>query len=397
MVEAENGLAIGNIVSLISRWERRGLLVERGASPAETSTNDQEITSLLTVIVQSAVARQVVLHINLQEAQVVLEVMHDTVTRGLLSDAADNTKLRRLMLKLSATRDVLPSSLFIAGIQDRDEHPVSAGGFGDVYKGVYNGGCVAMKRIRIFTGEASSSQKSKFCREALLWQTLDRHPSIVPFLGVDKHTFPLAYCMISPWMDHGTVLKYLTENGRSQVTLTQLLLQIAEGIEYLHSVSVIHGDIRGTNVLIATSSNLNSATSSAGFQACLTDFGLATVVIGEGESNAGMTSSSNRAGSLRWFAPELLSPQAFDCEKFARTTATDIYAFACVCVELHTLAPPFAKIQDPTVIIEVINGRRPERPVGMLDGIWEITSKGWASKWRERLTIQDIVRRLRGL
>ncbi|KAJ7799341.1 kinase-like domain-containing protein, partial [Mycena leptocephala] len=110
------------------------------------------------------------------------------------------------------------------------------------------------------------------------------------------------------------------------------LLQIIQGIHYLHSNSIIHGDIRGTNILIAPSLNNSNSTpsfsSTPDVHACLTDFGLATVITGDGDTDTGIPSSSNRAGSLRWFAPELLSPQ-----EFWLTRATDVYTFACVCVE----------------------------------------------------------------
>jgi serine/threonine protein kinase len=42
--------------------------------------------------------------------------------------------------------------------------------------------------------------------------------------------------------------------------------------------------------------------------------------------------STNMTRSLRWMAPELLDPT----EGVQQTYASDIYAFACVCVEVST-------------------------------------------------------------
>jgi hypothetical protein len=49
------------------------------------------------------------------------------------------------------------------------------------------------------------------CREALLWRQLN-HPHILPFLGVDAETFAPrnALCLISPWMERGTLKQYIT-------------------------------------------------------------------------------------------------------------------------------------------------------------------------------------------
>ncbi|KAJ7082108.1 Alpha/Beta hydrolase protein [Mycena epipterygia] len=55
--------------------------------------------------------------------------------------------------------------------------------------------------------------------------------------------------MVSPWMKKGTDLKYLRDHGRADVD--RLLLEIAQGLEYLHSQNIVHGDLRGTNILIS--------------------------------------------------------------------------------------------------------------------------------------------------
>ena len=42
---------------------------------------------------------------------------------------------------------------------------------------------------------------------------------------------------------------------------------------------------------------------------------------------------TNAGGSLPWMAPELLVPESFDVD-FRPTYATDMYAFACTCIEV---------------------------------------------------------------
>ena len=56
----------------------------------------------------------------------------------------------------------------------------------------------------------------QFFREALVWQHL-RHPFILPFIGIDRETFPGFLCLASPWMEHGTVVKHLKDHGRVNV------------------------------------------------------------------------------------------------------------------------------------------------------------------------------------
>jgi serine/threonine protein kinase len=106
---------------------------------------------------------------------------------------------------------------------------------------------------------------------------------------------------------------------------TRQLLEVALGLKYLHSLNIVHGDLRGSNILISDDGN-----------ACLSDFGLASP-FSDTDSTAGITASSNRAGSVRWFAPELIEPESFGCKRFMRTTASDVYAYACVCLEVISI------------------------------------------------------------
>ncbi|KAJ7920040.1 kinase-like domain-containing protein [Mycena leptocephala] len=240
---------------------------------------------------------------------------------------------------------------------------------------------VALKRIRTFTADLASHRtwrRLEFCREALVWQRL-QHRFILPLIGIDRETFPSSLCMVSPWMKHGTILKYLRARGRGD--MNRLLFEIAQGLEYLHSRNVVHGDLRGTNILISDEGS-----------ACLSDFGLAKT-ISEGDSaTVQPTSSSNHAGSTRWFAPELISPAAFGCTRFARTRASDVYAYACVCLELHTGNPPFWDIQpDMAAMLMVLAGERPERPEGMSEALWGLVTAAWAPDFRARPTIEDIM------
>ncbi|KAJ7459289.1 kinase-like domain-containing protein, partial [Mycena latifolia] len=216
------------------------------------------------------------------------------------------------------------------------------------------------------------------CREALLWQGL-QHPYIVPLLGIDHETFPSSFCMVSPWMKNGTVLKYLRDRGRGDIR--RLLLEIAQALEYLHSKNIVHGDLRGANVLISDEGS-----------ACLTDFGLATSISDvDRETETGFTSSSNRAGSMRWLAPELISPKDFDCEKFIRTTASDVYAYACLCLELHTGSPPFSDVPEAAAMHMVIAGTRPAKPEGISEELWGIVTAAWQPDFRARPSISDII------
>ncbi|KAJ7067087.1 kinase-like domain-containing protein [Mycena amicta] len=276
-------------------------------------------------------------------------------------------KLHRMIRKLSDASDRLPSSLFIQGISERGEHPVYGGGFGDIYRASYNTKPVALKLMRHFLhGLEARKGQQKLLREALVWKEL-RHPNILPFIGIDRETFPSAYCLVSPWMRNGNVLAFLQQHGHGQVIL--FLSHIAEGLKYLHSLNIVHGDLRRRQIF-----SLMTHPPPA-----VADFGLSAF----SEVTA---STSTRAGNVRWMAPELIDPDLFGT-RFMRTPQSDVFAFGCVCVELYTGRPPFADYSEGAAMLKLLAGERAPRPSGpptMPRLLWQHVLSYWAQNAQDR-------------
>ncbi|KAJ7279094.1 kinase-like domain-containing protein [Mycena rebaudengoi] len=209
---------------------------------------------------------------------------------------------------------------------ERDEEPIFGGGFANIYRALYGGKPVALKRLQTFHRGADLWKirlVQQICREALVWQSLT-HPHIVPLIGIDRESFPM-----SLW------------HGRRNVD--KLLSEIARGLQYLHSHNVVHGDLHGANILITQE-----------WSACLTDFGLTSL------TDATVASTSHRAGSLRWMAPELINPDRFGL-RFRRTPASDVYAFGSLCLELYTGLAPFPELSEAAAMFKIIDhSQRPK-------------------------------------
>ncbi|KAJ7207633.1 kinase-like domain-containing protein [Mycena pura] len=272
--------------------------------------------------------------------------------------------------------DKLPSSLFISGVTGRHEHALFGGGFGDIYQASHAGKTVALKHIRAFHRDA---EQHRFCREALVWQRL-RHPFVLEFnASIDRESFPGSLCLVAPWMENGTALSYLKDHGKANVD--KLLFEVAQGMQYLHSQNIVHGDLRGANILITHD-----------WHACLADFGLARF------SDATVaTHTSHRAGSIRWMAPELIDPGLFKMQ-FLRTPASDVYAFGCMCLELYTGRPPFIGLSETAAMLQVIRGGRPDRPTqeeqAMTAALWQFVNECWEQTSASRPSSKDVVERL---
>ncbi|KDQ55762.1 hypothetical protein JAAARDRAFT_133522 [Jaapia argillacea MUCL 33604] len=287
-------------------------------------------------------------------------------------------RIGRFLVRLSEAWNVLPSALHIGGVQLMSRDPVAGGGFADIFRGTHHETDVAIKRLRFHTFSEAKRRdvQKRLYREALVWRQ-QSHRHILPFLGIDENN---NFSLVSPWMQHGSVIHYLETLGPETVELVPILSQVAMGLEYLHEENIVHGDLRGAN--------------EAG-QARLADFGLSIFA----DSTQGAFTTSSGAGSTRWMAPELMQPRQFGYDRARRSRPSDVYAFGHVCLEIYTGQPPFFEDNsEPTVITKVLAGERPTRPTrddcygrSMSDELWRLMKLCWTHQPSERPSASKLI------
>ncbi|KAK1221566.1 Rho guanine nucleotide exchange factor [Marasmius sp. AFHP31] len=291
-----------------------------------------------------------------------------------------------MMLRLSRHSGLYPKCLTTKNVKRLSRFPVRDGGYGAVYKGSIGEQIVCLKLPKIFedTEDPEVDKLLKaYMQEAIVWRQLE-HPNLLPFIGVYYlDEAPNQLCLISPWMDRGDLTRYLKSAQNQNADIDRLLLanDVAAGLLYLHSKNIVHGDLKGPNVLI-----------NADERALIGDFGLSRVV----ETHTpGLFNSTTRAkGTIRWLSPELLKSDP-PCQTSERS---DIYAYAGVCYEIFTGKQPFFKLHDVAIYDAVVNrGERPHRPeeAGELsDPMWEIMMSCWQHDQRLRPSVDDVFARV---
>jgi hypothetical protein len=75
---------------------------------------------------------------------------------------------RSWIRKIARQTGVFPSSFVLQGVRKSIEHPVSAGGFADLYLGWYSGQEVALKVLRVFVTEENWKKKNQVCHTNLV-------------------------------------------------------------------------------------------------------------------------------------------------------------------------------------------------------------------------------------
>ncbi|CEL57197.1 Calmodulin-binding receptor-like cytoplasmic kinase 1 OS=Arabidopsis thaliana GN=CRCK1 PE=1 SV=1 [Rhizoctonia solani AG-1 IB] len=185
-------------------------------------------------------------------------------------------------------------------------YPVASGGLGDVFCGqLVDGTPVAIKTIRVYGGDSHGKYNKRAAREIHTWSKFS-HPNIVKLLGLAVYRDCLA--MVSPWASNGDLRRYLYRHQSAD--RCRLSISICAGLAYLHENKVVHGDLKGANVLIAGDGT-----------PMLADFGSSSLR----DTTLQFTRTDTQPGySLRWTAPEIIRG------KSGNTTAGDVYSLGMV-------------------------------------------------------------------
>ncbi|KAF8324830.1 kinase-like domain-containing protein, partial [Amanita rubescens] len=226
-----------------------------------------------------------------------------------------------------------------------------------------------------------------FCREALMWRSLN-HERVLPFLGIFEDEAASRMFLVSPYMKNGNLSQWRkkTGHGHSTSEIQRLILEVAEGIQYIHSEGIVHGDLRGDNVLLDSH-----------FHAQIADFGLTR------HSEATVTQSG--ALHYNFAAPELLgnwdeeedvSESDDDGQLTARTQKSDVYAFGCLYYEVQFDTIPFQGTNEIQIVRLVSRGKRPPRldKPPLSDKTWKLIKRCWVKEAVRRPAMEDVVEKM---
>jgi serine/threonine protein kinase len=221
-----------------------------------------------------------------------------------------------------------------------------------------------------------------FKREADIWFGLS-HPHVVRLFGACHVGSPFFVC---EYATNGTLVEYLRQHPDE---LWRLLHEAALGVQCLHERNIVHGDLKGNNIVIGSDK-----------KAKVTDFGLSSTVSASDESSAQIT------GAWHWVAPECI------LGKDARPTfASDVFLLGMCIIEAlrvveslqhesgcgisHPL--PWGNLENAVVKGQLSRGNLPTRPCGCSDDEWGLVIRMCCHDPAKRLQISTVVDELSDL
>lgn len=144
---------------------------------------------------------------------------------------------------------------------------------------------------------------------------------------------PPVYCVITEYLSEGSLRAYLHKLEHKTLPLPKLIaiaLDIARGMEYIHSQGVIHRDLKPENVLIDQEFHLKIA-----------DFGIAC-------EEVYCDALSDDPGTYRWMAPEMIKHKSYGRK-------VDVYSFGLILWEMVAGTIPYEEMNPIQAAFAVVN------------------------------------------
>ncbi|EEF52010.1 serine/threonine/tyrosine-protein kinase HT1 [Ricinus communis] len=238
-----------------------------------------------------------------------------------------------------------------------------------IYRGIYKQRDVAIKIVSQpeEDEDLAAMLEKQFTSEVALLFRLS-HPNIITFVAACKKT-PV-YCIITEYLAGGSLRKYLHQQEPHSVPLNlvlKLAIDIARGMQYLHSQGILHRDLKSENLLLGEDMCVKVA-----------DFGISCL-----ESQCG--SAKGFTGTYRWMAPEMIK------EKH-HTKKVDVYSFGIVLWELLTALTPFDNMTPEQAAFAVCQkNARPPLPPACPPAFSHLINRCWSSNPDKRPHFDEIV------
>ncbi|KAG8934245.1 hypothetical protein FRC02_010306 [Tulasnella sp. 418] len=216
--------------------------------------------------------------------------------------------------------------------------------------------------------------QKELCEKISCWSSM-RHLNVTPTVGyiLEPSNLALPSIVLPPDVEQ-SIDELLSST--SDANKFQLLLDVARGLNYLHHIGVVHGDIRPCNIYVG----VNGTASLGGYWTS------SYTEITETDPDFAL----DKSDSLRFTSPEILYHQK-------KTATTDIWAIGCLAIKILINYTPYKEIDDTEQLEAAIkSGQRPipaQYKISNLPHIhlWGCIKQCWSHDPSQRPRVTELV------
>ncbi|KAG0557350.1 hypothetical protein KC19_11G122700 [Ceratodon purpureus] len=221
---------------------------------------------------------------------------------------------------------------------DMTDNSLGKGSVGTVFECKCFGMAAAAKCFSLLGDDSIKTLEEEVSRFTRL-----QHPNLIHFIG---YTVREGQLMLIMERGRENLESYLARNGAKAANPLNLLkaldilLQIGEGMKYLHENNVMHGNLKMSDIILNATEKKNSYEDNFWcVQVKLADYGLSRLKQTMRPSSPGRT------------------PEAGNVDKYAKSG--DVYSFAMVMYEILMGCKPFEHIIPRDILPKLLTGWRP--------------------------------------
>ncbi|KAJ3306445.1 hypothetical protein HDV03_005055 [Kappamyces sp. JEL0829] len=254
------------------------------------------------------------------------------------SDASSTAKLRPKAKGAITTGEVVERLQALCNPADptrfyRNLIHISQGASGRVYiaKSVQTGQSVAIKQMCL-----EEQPKKDLIVNEILVMNAAKHKNIVNF--IDSFLVVGDLWVIMEFMEGGPLNDTITTNYMTEDQIAIVCREVLEGLHHLHSMGVIHRDIKSDNVLMGLDGQIK-----------LTDFGFCA------QLDSGSSQRTTMVGTPYWMAPEVVSRKQYGPK-------IDIWSLGIMAIEMLEGEPPYLNENPLRALYLIATTGTPELP-----------------------------------